>query len=63
MKIIGSWKHKYIGIQFKSGMCYYVNWTHPTCREWGFKEDWHDGPMKRFVLYFIAFQWHYDWDD
>ena len=64
MKLVASWKHKYFGFKLKNKMIYYVNWTLPDCREWGYIEDWYDGPLKRFGLYFICFQWHYDrWED
>ena len=64
MKLIGSWKDKYIGIQRKNGMCYYMNWVLKPYRTWGYQEDYYDGPLKSFYLWFIAFQWHYDrWED
>ena len=59
MKLIGSWDAKYFGFVYK-GMAYYVGWNHPTCRDWGYTEDWYDGPIHRFSLYFIAFLKHYD---
>ena len=58
MKLIGSWKHKYIGIDIKK-TSYYVAWTHPEVRHWGLEEMWHDGPLNRFGLWFIDFHWHW----
>jgi len=57
MKFIGSWKDKYIGIQRKSGMCYYFYWVHPDYRSFGYSEDYYDGPIKSFQMWFVAFQW------
>ncbi len=47
MKFIGSWESKYFGFVYKD-MAYYVGWNHPTCRDWGYTEDWYDGPIHRF---------------
>lgn len=59
MKIVSSWSSKYIGIEHKR-MVYYFCWNHKDHRNWGYTEDYYDGPIKRFSLYFIAFLWHYD---
>ena len=59
MKLIGSWDHKYFGIELKNRMAYYVGATYPDTRLWGLEETWHDGPMYRFGLWYFAFCWHY----
>lgn len=59
MRFIGSWHHKYFGIELKNGMAYYVGATYPDTRLWGLEETWHDGPMCRFGLWYFAFYWHY----
>ena len=59
MKLIGSWKAKYIGFEANM-MAYYVGWTHPEVRHWGYEQDYYDGPIHRFGLWFIDFHWHYD---
>lgn len=61
MKFIGDWKSKYFGIKIKD-IVYYIGWNHPTCRDWGYTDEWYDGPIKRFSLYFFSFQWHYDYN-
>ena len=57
MKLIGSWKHKYIGLDIKK-TSYYVHWTDADLRHWGLIEDWYDGPLYRFGLWYIGFHWH-----
>lgn len=57
MKLIGSWKAKYIGLDIKK-TSYYVHWTDSDLRHWGLIEDWYDGPLYRFGLWFIDFHWH-----
>ena len=61
MKFIGSWECKYIGIVYNK-MAYYFAWNHPDCRDFGYTEDYYDGPIKRISAYFISFQWHFDYN-
>lgn len=58
MKLIGSWDAKYIGIHYKD-IAYYLAWTHPEFRFWFYLEDYYDGPIKQFGLWYINFTWHY----
>lgn len=58
MKLIGSWKHKYIGLDIKK-TSYYVHWTDADLRHWGLIEEWYDGPLYRFGLWFIDFHWYW----
>jgi hypothetical protein len=60
MKLFADWGAKYIGFKLKSGMVYYVAISHPEARLWGYENIWHDGPLKRFGLWYIQFNWHYD---
>ena len=64
MRFIGSWKAKYFGIQLKkNGMCYYVCIVHPDHRFFGYREDYYDGPIKMFHLWYVGFQSLWDrWD-
>jgi hypothetical protein len=55
MKLVGSWKSKYIGFTYK-GYVYYMFWQHREHRRFGYFEEWYDGPIQTFGLWFIGFQ-------
>jgi hypothetical protein len=57
MKLVGSWKAKYFGIKTKNWM-YYIGLTSSEDRVWGYSEDYHDGPIYMFKLYYIGFWKH-----
>lgn len=60
IKLIKSWKHKYIGLNINN-YSYYISWRDKECSRWGFLEDYYDGPIKEFSLGRFAYLWH--WDD
>jgi hypothetical protein len=57
MKLVGSWKAKYFGVKTKNWM-YYIGITSPEDRAWGYSEDYHDGPIYMFKLYYIGLWKH-----
>jgi hypothetical protein len=60
MKLIGSWKCKYIGFTHK-GIAYYVCiQEYPEYRHFGYIQDFYDAPIHRFCLWYIEFQSLYD---
>ncbi len=57
IKFVGDWKSKYFGIKTKNWM-YYIGLTSPGDRVWGYSEDYYDGPIYMFKLYYIGFWKH-----
>ena len=59
IKLIKSWKHKYIGLNINN-YSYYIAWRPSEVSCWGYSEDWYDGPLYEFSLGRLAYIWHWD---
>ena len=57
MKFIGSWKNKYFGIETSKRRQYYIAYqSYPEHRFFGYTDEWYDGPIKTYSLWYFFFQ-------
>ena len=57
MKFIGSWQSKYFGIETSKGKAYYIAYQpHKDYRFFGYRDEWHDGPIRTWSAWYFFFQ-------
>lgn len=59
IRLIGSWKWLYVGFNINK-QSYYVCWLNKNPPEWGYVEDYYDGPIKSFFIGKLCFQTIYE---